>query len=115
MKKSIELEPEEPSYLETLGNEYERKGKIFDALALLERVSILQPDREEIYIRLGDLYRQKQYLQKAVSRYWSAVAINSENIYVHETLKEIFEILTEKEKEKLELLMQQSPVTTTHK
>lgn len=97
--KAVELAPGVPEYMETLGNEYERQDRILEAINMLERVSVLQPDRAEIYIHLGDLYKRKNYYKEAVSRYWMALSIENDNPAVHQILKELFESLNKTEQE----------------
>ena len=105
LEKAVELEPKIPAYLEALATQNEKRGNLLEAINLLERVSVLQPDRAEIYIRLGNLYKSEKLYKNAIRRYWSAIAINDDNPNVHRSLAEIYGWLSElelQEQEKLE-------------
>ncbi|MZG54270.1 MAG: tetratricopeptide repeat protein, partial [Nitrospinae bacterium] len=106
--KAIDLEPENPAYLETLGSEFERSGKLLEAANSMERVSVLEPDRFDIYVRLGDIYKKKKMFHEALTRYWSALSIKSDDRYVHRSMLEIYKALTALEIEKLKKLEGQS-------
>ncbi|MFQ5450649.1 MAG: tetratricopeptide repeat protein [Nitrospinaceae bacterium] len=108
LQKAVELNPQEPAFLETLANEHEMLGHPYEAINLLERVSVLQPDQAEIFTRLGDLYKSEQLYQEAVQRYWSAAAIRDNNPHVHRSLAEIFERLTQREQEELKKMEDQN-------
>ncbi len=113
LEKAVALEPEEPLYLDTLAGFHETQGEAYEAIHLLERLSVLEPDREEIYVRLGDLYRSKGHYPEAVKRYWSALALRRDNPHVHRNLQEIFETLADQEKEELERIENQSSFAKT--
>ncbi len=108
LKQSIELEDENPAYLETLGAEYERSGNHLEALSYFERVSVLEPNRLEIYVKLGDLYKKEKMYQEALSRYWTAMAMKNDDPYVHRSILDIYKILSDQEIEKLKTLEGQS-------
>lgn len=106
--KAIDLEPENPAYLEALGSEFERSGKLLEAANSMERVSVLEPDRFDIYVRLGDIYKRKKMYQEALTRYWSALSIKSDDPYTHRSVLEIYKKLSDLEVEKLKKLEGQS-------
>lgn len=106
--KAIDLEPENPAYLEALGREFERSGKLLDAANSLEQVSVLEPDRFEVYVRLGDIYKKKKMYQEALARYWAALSIKSDEPYIHRSVLEIYKTLADIEIEKLKKLEGQS-------
>lgn len=108
LKQSIDLENENPAYLETLGEEYERTGDYLEAVNYFERVSVLQPDRFEIYVKLGDLYKKKKMFREALSRYWSALRLKNDDPYVHRSVLDIYNILSDQEIEQLKTLEGQS-------
>ena len=60
----MSLKPEEPDYLEALGNEYERRQELIEAINMFECLSVLQPDRTDLFVRLGDIYKKKKFLRK---------------------------------------------------
>lgn len=111
--KAIDLEPENPAYLEALGSEFERSGKLLEAANSMERVSVLEPDRFDIYVRLGDIYKKKKMYQEALARYWSALSINSDEPYIHRSVLEIYKTLADLEIEKLKKLEGQSSFAQT--
>ncbi len=108
LKQSIDLEDENPAYLEALGAEYERSGDYLEAINYFERVSVLEPDRLEIYIKLGDLYKKKKMFREALSRYWSALSLKDDDTYVHRSVLDIYKILSDQEIEQLKTLEGQS-------
>jgi len=108
LKQAIDLEAENPAYLEALGAEYERSGDYLEAVNFFERVSVLERDRLEIYVKLGDLYKKKSMYREALSRYWSALALKKDDPYIHRSVLEIYKILSEQEIEKLKTLEGQS-------
>jgi tetratricopeptide (TPR) repeat protein len=108
LKQSIDLENENPAYLEALGAEYERSGDYLEAVNYFERVSVLEPDRLEIYIKLGDLYKKKKMFREALSRYWSALSLKNDDTYVHRSVLDIYKILSDQEIEQLKTLEGQS-------
>ncbi len=112
--KAIDMEPENPAYLEALGNEFERSGKLLEAANMLERVSVLEPDRFEVHMRLGDIYKKKKMYQEALTRYWSALAIKGDESYIHRSVLEIYKTLSDLEIEKLKKLEGQSSFAQTH-
>lgn len=99
LQKAVELEPLVPLYLEALGDEHERRNQDFEAIKTLEQLSVLQPDRVELYIRLGDLYKKKSYHKEAIVRYWTALSIQNDNPAAHRNLKETFELLDNEERD----------------
>ena len=108
LKQASDLEAENPAYLETLGAEYERSGDYLEAVNFYERVSVLEPDRLDIYVKLGDLYKKKTMFREALSRYWSALALKNDDPYIHRSVLEIYKILSEHEQEQLKTLEGQS-------
>ena len=108
LKQASDLEAENPTYLETLAAEYERSGDYLEAVNFFERVSVLEPDRLDIYVKLGDLYKKKTMFRQALSRYWSALALKNDDPYIHRSVLEIYTILSEHEKEQLKTLEGQS-------
>jgi tetratricopeptide (TPR) repeat protein len=108
LKQAIDLEEENPVYLEALGAEYERLGNYLEAVSFFEKVSVLEPDRLEIFVKLGDLYKKKEMFKEALSRYWSALELKNDDPYIHRSVLEIYKALSEQEVEKLKTLEGQS-------
>ena len=113
LKQAIDLEAENPAYLEALGAEYERSGDYLEAVNFFERVSVLEPDRLDVYVKLGDLYKKKTMFKEALSRYWSALALKNDDPYIHRSILEIYKILSEHEREQLKSLEGQSSFART--
>ena len=105
---AVELMPKTPAYLEALAAQNDKQGNFNEAINLLERVSVLQPDRADVYVWLGNLYKSENRYQYALRRYWSALAIKDDNPNVHRSLAEIYGWLSELELQKLEKLEDQS-------
>ena len=80
----------------------------------MERVSVLEPDRFEINMRLGDIYTKKKMYQEALTRYWSALANKSDEAYIHRSVLEIHKTLSDLKIEKLKKLEGQSSFAQTH-
>lgn len=108
LERAVELGPEVPVYLEALGNEYARRELVFEAIHTFERLSVLQPEREDLFLRLGDLYKGKKLYKEAVSRYWSALAIDPDAPFAHQKLLEIYGDLSQEEVVELKKLEQQN-------
>ena len=90
LKKAVELSPQTPGYLEALATRQEKEGSHLEAINLLEQISVLEPDRVEIFIKLGNLYKSEKLYQNALKSYWSAIAIRDSDPDVHRSLAEIY-------------------------
>jgi tetratricopeptide (TPR) repeat protein len=113
LKKSVELEPEMPLYLETLALQNEKQGDHIEAINLLERVSVIEPDRVDIFVSLGNLYKSKKMYKNALRRYWSAIAIKDNDPNVHRSLAEIYGWLSKQELQELEQQQDQNSLAKT--
>lgn len=102
LQKAVELKPEVPAYLEMLATQNEKHGDRIEAINLLERVSVLEPDRTDVFVSLGNLYKSEKMYKNALRRYWSAIAIQDNNPNVHRSLVEIYGWLSEQELQELE-------------
>ena len=80
----------------------------------MERVSVLEPDRFEIHMRLGDIYKKKKMNQEAHTRYWSALANKSDEAYIHRSVLKTHKTLSDLKIEKLKKLEGQSSFAETH-
>ena len=80
----------------------------------MERVSVLEPDRFEVHMRLRDIYKKKKLYQEAITRYWSALANKSDEAYIHRSVLEIHKTLSDLKIEKLKKLEGQSSFAQTH-
>lgn len=111
--KAVELSPKTPSYLEALATRREKEGDNLEAINLLERVSILEPDRAEIFILLGNLYKSEKLYKNAIKSYWSAVAIKDADPGVHGSLAEIYGWLREFEMQELKAREERNSLAKT--
>ena len=94
--------------METLGAEYERLGKNLEALNYFERVSVLEPNQLEVYIKLGNLYKKEKMYQEALSLYWVALAMKNDDPYFHRSILDIYKVLSDQEIKKPKTLEGQS-------
>jgi len=108
LEKAAQLEPKTPVYLEALATQNEKTGNNMEAIELLERASVLQPDRSDIFVRLGYLYKTEKLYKNALKRYWSAIAIEDDDPGVHQSLMEIYGWLAERELQGLGNLEEQN-------
>jgi hypothetical protein len=80
----------------------------------MERVSVLQPDRFEVHMRLGNIYKKKKMYQEALTRYLCALANKSDEAYIHRSVLEIHKTLSDLKIENLKKLEGQSSFAQTH-
>jgi len=102
LEQAVLLAPKTPVYLEALATQNEKTGNHIEAIHLLEQASVLEPDRADIFVRLGNLYKTEKLYQNALKRYWTAIAIKDDNPNVHRSLAEIYGWLGEMELQQLE-------------
>lgn len=110
LKRAADLDPGVPMFFETLADAYIKADRTPLAIDMLERASTLEPDRADLYIRLGDLYKEEGDYNKAVNRYWEAIDIKDDEPRVHRNLRDIFEFLAKHEKERLNKMEQESAI-----
>ena len=80
----------------------------------MKLVSILEPDRFEVHMRLRDIYKKKKMNQEAPTLYWSALANKSDEAYIHRSVLEIHKTLSDLKIERLKKLEGQSSFAQTH-
>ena len=80
----------------------------------MERISVLEPNRFEIDMRLGDIYKKKKMYQEALTPYWSALAIKRDETYIHRSVLEVYKTISDLKIEKLKKLEGQSSFAQTH-
>jgi len=80
----------------------------------MERISVLEPDWFEVHMRLGYIYKKKKMCQEALTRYWSALANKSDEVYIRRSVLEIQKTLSEVKIEKLKKLEGQRSFAQTH-
>ena len=64
-------------------------------------ISVLAPDRFNVYLLIGDIYKRKNH--EALTRYWSALSIKNYGPYVHREMLKIYKALAGLEIEKLKV------------
>ncbi len=104
LKRAAELNPKEPTYLEELAKEEKRRENPMEAIALYERVSLLKPDQPEIWVQLGDLYKENGYFNQAAIRFWTALDLDRNNPSVQRALLEVYQKLSKREKDSIQAI-----------
>jgi hypothetical protein len=99
--KVVDLEPENPAHLETLSGEFERSGKLLEVANILERPSMLEADRFEIHMRLGDIYKKKKIYQTVLTPYCYDLPIKGDESYIRRIVLEIYKALSDLEIKRL--------------
>ncbi|MGC3992077.1 MAG: tetratricopeptide repeat protein [Chthoniobacteraceae bacterium] len=80
IKRALQIEPDNPAYLDSLGWYYYRKGQYPDALPqLLKAVDRLQPEDPEVDEHVGDTYDKLGDTQKALTYWQRATALDPDN------------------------------------
>jgi tetratricopeptide (TPR) repeat protein len=64
-RRAADLEPSEPSHQRGLGQTLLAEEKFQEALKVYERLSDLMPDDSDVYLRLGQIYRELHQMDKA--------------------------------------------------
>lgn len=85
-RRALELQPEDGYILDTLGWVLLKKGKIPEAIRVLETAYKLQPDESVIAEHLGDAYYRQQMPEKAKKLYMRAME-NEKNVAQLEKLR----------------------------
>jgi hypothetical protein len=80
----------------------------------MERISVLEPDRFEVHMRPGDIYKKKKMYQEPLTRYWSALSNKSDEAYIHRSVLKIHKTLSDLKIEKVKKLEGQSSFAQTH-
>ena len=75
-KKSIQLEPKSPHYLDTLGYGYYKKKDYDNALKQLLKAALYVDDnsKAEIYLHIADAYYDKNDLKSALKYYRKSIS-----------------------------------------
>ena len=75
-KKSIQLEPKSPHYLDTLGYGYYKKKDYDNALKRLLKAALYVDDnsKAEIYLHIADVYYDKNDLKRALKYYRKSIS-----------------------------------------
>ena len=64
-RKAVDLEPSEPSHQRGLGQTLLAEEKYSEALKVYQRLADLMPDDSDVYLRLGQIYRELHQPDKA--------------------------------------------------
>ena len=77
-KTAIKLEPNNPSYLDTLGWAYFRNNDLDNALTYLLKADSLAPGQSEILLHIGRIYLEKNEFEKSLTYLKEAYKADSE-------------------------------------
>ena len=97
-KNAVELEPQSPHYIDTLGFAYYKKGDYDNALKTLLKAALYidEDSKAEIYHHIADAYYAKNDYKNALKYYRKSISsINKEFDYDEEGVKDKIESLTE--------------------
>lgn len=80
LNRAVELKPDQPAYLDSLGWALYRAGRTGDALPVLQKAALKAREREEPAIRehLGDVYLALGDRDRALSEWSAALALGSD-------------------------------------
>lgn len=79
VSKSVEKEPKNASYLDTMGWVYFKLKKYDDALELINRAYEIEKENPEIIEHLGDIYFEKGEKEKALDNWKKSLEIKKDN------------------------------------
>jgi tetratricopeptide (TPR) repeat protein len=79
IEKALEIEPDNPAYLDSLGWGFFKRGKYKDALEQLLKAVERGAEDAEIYEHLGDTYQRLKQYKEAISNWEKALQLESEN------------------------------------
>jgi tetratricopeptide (TPR) repeat protein len=86
--RALELSPDDPAYLDTLGWIYFKKGKYPKALAAIRKAAGLLPDDPTIAEHLGDVYKAMGNTRRAVACWQRSLQINPSDDELRRKLKD---------------------------
>lgn len=78
ISKALKVDPENPSYLDSLGWAYFGLGRLDEAEKYLLEAARMDPDSGTIREHLGDLYRQKKDLERAKMMWEAALRMSAD-------------------------------------
>jgi tetratricopeptide (TPR) repeat protein len=88
-KTAVEKDPNNPSYLDTIGWIYYRLGDYKNAVKYIEKSLSFNPNNAVVLEHLGDVYRSMGNNDKAISSWNRSLNINPANEELKNKLKEI--------------------------
>jgi tetratricopeptide (TPR) repeat protein len=91
VKKALELEPQNPSYLDSLGWVFFKQGRLTAAEPLLRQAADLDPDEPVIHEHLGAVYYKLGREKEARDSWERALELDPENEAIAEQLREMEE------------------------
>ena len=92
--KKIEKNPNDPKLILTLAENYEANGNIKEAIEQYEKLTILQPESVEWYIKLGDLFQSvDRPVGKVIES--NALSLDGDGSFVEIVDSEIINNITE--------------------
>ena len=99
-QSAVQLEPNSPHYIDTLGFAYYKKGDYDNALKTLLKAALYVDDdsKAEIYAHIADTYYAKNDYKNALKYYRKSISsYKKEFDYDENRIKERIESLTEKQ------------------
>jgi len=78
-KKELELQPNSPSALFSLGDTYDRSQQSDKAEEFFRRFAAAQPQNSLVHFRLGVIAERNQDFSRATSEYQQAITLDSSN------------------------------------
>jgi Flp pilus assembly protein TadD len=78
IRRAVNIEPTNGSFLDSLGWLLYRQGKLAEAQKFLEQAVIYQPRSGTIHDHLGDLYKKQGQVDKARAKWEDALKLSTE-------------------------------------
>jgi len=87
VSKSLELDPDNGAYIDSLGWGYFKQGKTDEALAELQRALSFESTDPTVYDHIGDVYKAKNMIKEAVKYWQQALQMNPNNLKIKEKIE----------------------------
>ncbi len=87
VEKALELEPDSGAFVDSLGWGYFKQGKLDEALTELLRALNLENTDPTIYDHIGDVYKAKDMINKAIEYWQKALDMNPHDTKVREKIE----------------------------
>jgi tetratricopeptide (TPR) repeat protein len=89
IRKALEIDPENPAYMDSLGWAYYKKGMIQDAVKMLEAAVQKVPEDNLIRLHLGDAYFENGQWDRALEEWEESLRLNPNNKSLKKKVEEI--------------------------
>jgi tetratricopeptide (TPR) repeat protein len=80
VRRALQVKPDTPEYLDSLGWAHFKRGELNDALKYLSAAAEKLPDHSEIQDHLGDVHARRGSLQEAIAAWTRALGGNGQGI-----------------------------------